>query len=92
MTIVNDNNDHGHGLCSSDKHRHHSDVGMWHVYVINYEEYKLYKCRNYIINFAQANILTQHDQPHPTFMLYVSTHSPRVQLSSLALLSVVHSP
>ena len=56
MTIVNDNNDHGHGPCSSDKHQHHSDVGMWHINIISYEEYKLYKCCNYIINGAQANI------------------------------------
>ena len=57
MTIVNDNNDHGHGPCRLDKHRHRSDVGTWHVNVINHEEYKLYKCRNYIINVAQG----EHD-------------------------------
>ena len=74
MTIVNDNNYHGHAPCCSDKHRHRSDVGMWHV--INHEEYKLYKCHNYIINVAQVNFLTQHDQLHHTFMLCVSTLAP----------------
>ena len=62
----NDNNDNGHGPCSSDKHRSNGAVGMWHVIVINHEEYKLYKCRNYIINVVQSNILTQHDQPNHT--------------------------
>ena len=56
MTIVNDNNDHGHGPCSSNKHQQCSDVGMWHVKIINHKEYKLYKFHNYIINVAQANI------------------------------------
>ena len=39
MTIVNDNNDYGHGPCCSNKHRHRSDVGMWHINVVNHEEY-----------------------------------------------------
>ena len=39
MILVNDNNDHGHGPCCSDKYRHGSDLGMWHVIVINHEEY-----------------------------------------------------
>ena len=42
MTIVNE-----HVLCSSDKHPSDVSVSMWHVDVINNEEYKLYKCHNY---------------------------------------------
>ena len=62
MTIVSDNNDHEHGPCSSDKHQHRSNVvvGMWHVNVINHEEYELYKCCNCSAKHFNTTTTTSH--------------------------------
>ena len=54
---------------------------MWHINVINHEEYKLFKCRNHIINVVQANILKQHDQPHHTVMHLLSRVSTLAESS-----------